>query len=205
MTPLETLTKNRASSASTKKNSLVLGFVAALGLVAATFVGANRASAFNLLGPRWGGTPTMGCCAELGVFTFTETSFLDPNDFNAFSNAYVSWNNVNSGANVNWVFTSNMNATAGDVDQPGVTWDGIANWAATGEFFDTNFVLLNIAFTAAYDWETRTGVAAHEIGHQMGLDHAGSCALMTPDTPTRRTCNVFTPQADDVAGINSMY
>ncbi len=64
---------------------------------------------------------------------------------------------------------------------------------------------LNAAYTSGYSADKREGVAAHEVGHTLGLAHSSTCVLMNPTTPDRTNCGVFTPQQDDVDGVQAIY
>ncbi len=81
----------------------------------------NSASAYNLLGIRWAGTPASGCCAALNA---QYASTFQPGDKAAFDNARSAWN----GSSANVIFTSGSSAlTVGDTVNSAVGWDGITN------------------------------------------------------------------------------
>ncbi|MER7671792.1 matrixin family metalloprotease [Kitasatospora sp. NPDC096128] len=62
---------------------------------------------------------------------------------------------------------------------------------------------LNTHYTQNYNAWTIKGIAVHELGHAMGIDHVSDHnAVMHPDAPGR---NVNTPSADDTNGINALY
>ena len=77
---------------------------------------------------------------------------------------------------------------------------------------------LNTHFTSGYVANKVRSVAAHEIGHYLGLAHrsgsicvngtppTGDVTLMNPYTSTRYTaCGVYTPIVDDRNGVNYLY
>jgi len=56
----------------------------------------------------------------------------------------------------------------------------------------------------------RRSVMNHEIGHAMGIDHAGGSGcngqpIMYRTSARYFTCGHIKPQADDVNGINAIY
>jgi predicted Zn-dependent protease len=64
---------------------------------------------------------------------------------------------------------------------------------------------LNSFFTGTYSQTIIDGVAAHEVGHVLGLNHSNACVLMQPSTLLRNACNVYGPVQDDINGVNSLY
>jgi len=65
---------------------------------------------------------------------------------------------------------------------------------------------LNMYWTDDYDLNWRKSVAGHELGHALGLLHVSGAKLMNGyDTTRCETYGVFTPQADDINGVNAMY
>jgi len=49
----------------------------------------------------------------------------------------------------------------------------------------------------------RRGTAGHELGHAFGLAHPGSAQVLM--NPYRDRSSVYTPQTDDINGINYLY
>lgn len=64
-------------------------------------------------------------------------------------------------------------------------------------------VVLNWSLVSGYSAAKRQGVAAHELGHALGLAHNGSSAAILMYPYDSRT--VTTPQSDDKAGVNAIY
>lgn len=186
-----------------KRGRLVL---LALLIVTSLTTAENSASAYNLLGIRWAGTPTSGCCAALNV---QYASTFQPGDRDAFDNARGAWN----GSSANVIFTSGSSAlTVGDTVNSSVGWDGITNSTyntcpspLTGYCFVSSNVYLNYYYTSGYTPSVSQGVAAHELGHAIGLDHYPYCDLMNGYTPSRILCGIAGPVLDDINGVNSLY
>ena len=166
----------------------------------ATFLG-GPANAYNLEGPKWSGTPNSGCCAYIhaspnGAADSSGLNIMSSFDADGFRNA---WNG--SPANVILDFHSGA-LTLYDPTVSNVSWDGYTTWSYSGSSFNNAQVKLNTYYTRNESASEIQGVAAHELGHAMGIGHVSSCALMYPNTPR---CGIDTPTSDDVNGINALY
>lgn len=182
--------------------SLVAGVV----MMLVTVFGIGPAMAYNLEGARWDNTPTSGCCATIHV---QYSSAWYPGDSAAVDNARGAWNA--SPANV-WLDNHSGALTADDTYNSSVGWDGITYWGTHGcgflwwgTCFSYANVYLNYYYTRNYSSSSTQGVAAHELGHAIGLAHTNGCVLMTPNTGDRNNCGIYGPVSDDVNGINSLY
>lgn len=164
------------------------------------------ALAYHLEGPRWSSQRSSGCCA---TFYVQYSSAFYSGDKAGFDNGRAAWNG--SPANVLF-YSGSSSITVDDTNNSSVGWDGITNWhwSSCGflwqdECFDYAHVLLNYHFTQNDSASTIKGIAAHELGHAIGLAHTNGCVLMTPYTSTRNSCGIYTPTSDDVNGVNSLY
>lgn len=63
-------------------------------------------------------------------------------------------------------------------------------------------IYLNTFYLQSTSYDKDIGVAAHEIGHSIGLKHVRGNFLMTPSSWGR---TVTSPQSDDVNGVNYIY
>lgn len=141
-----------------------------------------------------------------GAFGWTDNAAGDGH--NAFLAAKNGWNNTNTKINLSGsgsgIITDNPNlGNTGD--------DGITHYACTSGRFDYAHSDLNSYYTAYYAGTQRQSVAAHEFGHAFGLSHSNQSVcpgmpLMDGTTSVRwGQCGVYTPQSDDVNGINHIY
>lgn len=149
--------------------------------------GTQQASAYVLTGQKWGSSSV----------TYNISS-------GAWATAVSSWNvKVSS---VQFVKSSSAKLALGTANNSSVTWDGLAEWShSSGQITDAR-ARLNNAYVKNYSTAKVKSVAVHELGHILGLAHRSGCVLMNPTTSARfDSCNVNTAQADDVAGVNSLY
>lgn len=186
-----------------KRSRIAQMVLVCLVVLTATFLG-GPANAYNLEGAKWAGTPNSGCCATIhaspnGAADSSGLNIMSPFDAAGFRNALNAWNG--SPANVLLDFHSGA-LTLYDPTVSNVSWDGYTTWSTSGGYFNNAQVKLNTYYTRNYSAAWIQGVAAHELGHAMGIGHVSSCALMYPNTPR---CGIDTPTSDDVNGINALY
>ena len=121
-------------------------------------------------------------------------------DKQGWIDGYTAWNN----ANTHIRFSANGGALiVHDTYRSDVTWDGITYYSinAFGYFTGVD-TYLNYYYTQGYSRGTIQQVAAHELGHSVGLDHVNTCVLMNPVTGSR--CGDI-PRQDDINGVNHLY
>lgn len=177
-------------------------FVTAVVATVVALAGAP-ALAYHLEGPKWENTPNSGCCATIHV---QYSSAFYSGDRAAFDGARSAWNG--SAANVLLPAASGA-LTVDDTYDSNVSWDGITYWGWhrscpwCQKYFSYANVYLNYYYTSGYSAATKQGVAAHELGHAIGLDHTNGCVLMNPYTSSR--CGITGPVTDDINGTNALY
>ncbi len=172
------------------RRAIARRFIVAAAMVSLFTVGVTApAQAYNLTGAKWssGNIPVQISATYSGTAS-------------AWLNSIDAWNytDVNMTRPV-----GNQPFQMYDVNFSDVTWDGLTTWSpATGTLQSVGSEL-NYYYTKNYAATTTQGVAAHEIGHGLGLAHRSGCYLMNPYTSER--CGIYNPTADEVAGVNALY
>jgi len=175
-----------------------------LSVMTLSFTFAPSASAYALEGYKWGVPEGPGtCCATINVY-FEAMGYIT--DYHGWVDGFNAWNASPALMYLGDNYDPNDGLHVADVDDVSVPWDGLTQWRVTSDGYFTQVrAYLNYYFTQDYDAGTIQGVATHEFGHSVGLAHSPGCVVMTPYTQTRFNCNVTTPTADDVNGINAIY
>ncbi len=155
------------------------------------------------------------CAADFAGCTITSVTTLGASYVTAIQNAFNAWAAV---ANLTFVQVADDNApfnaatTSGDIRLGMHTFDGPSGTLAHGFFppNNGNTAAGDVHFDVAENWvNTFVGpgidmfqVAAHELGHALGLNHT---------TVANSLMNAFYseafvgPQADDIAGMQFIY
>lgn len=78
---------------------------------------------------------------------------------------------------------------------------GWTSQTSSGGTLTSRHVCGNTMVLAGYTANQKRAVFTHEIGHALGLAHVGSASAIMYEYVT----SLFTPQSDDIAGVNNLY
>ena len=124
-----------------------------------------------------------------------------------WNDAIYNWNQQSIVPNFDAKVTSGHDVEFKEIWDPDTDNDGYAFWShdSSRQIYYA-YAWINSAYTQKYSSLKARSVASHEIGHILGLDHTSVCSLMESKTSDRYDrCGVYTPQADDLRGINNLY
>lgn len=103
---------------------------------------------------------------------------------------------------------SSNNVGLNDVYYSAVAWDGTHDHSPGhgSNPYSFGWGTLNWYYVHTYSSNAAQSVAAHELGHIVGLAHSTGAKIMNSSTSSRYyTHGVYTPQTDDVNGVNAIY
>lgn len=185
---------------------LALLVVLVLAALTGTYATARPASAYSI-GPCPYGWHTM---ANGGQFWWNDQATQPAYD--AFNYGASSWTStptkvwlVGPGTGAAGIYTNNYNY--GNNGYDGITY---YTGCSGGWFYDSNTSYLNSYYTYWYSYYERISVATHELGHAIGLGHSNpplcnGVPVMYYSTDRYVQCGIYTPQQDDVNGLNHLY
>ena len=137
------------------------------------------------------------------------------------SSAVLSWNAINttSSSDVDVAFSKISGVSGAEIifmttNRGANGWSGFTyyhdangNYINEGGYPNKNYtycsVLLNTHYLQGRTNQRRINVCAHEMGHALGLMHGPSGSLMESGISSVTTLRK--PQADDIAGVRSIY
>lgn len=147
----------------------------------------------------------IGCKWSSSTVTWNYATGLQSTDVTAWTNSASSWTSATD-ADYSKVTSRTPNVYCTYQNDSGVDWDGLTYYNQSGGYFTSCTCYLNHYYTDNYVANKRRSVAGHELGHALGLNEYVGPALMHPLTYTRYDLNgYYTPQTDDINGVNYLY
>jgi len=157
-------------------------------------------------------TPAMAYNVEACAYSSATVHYYDGSSYaTATRDAAEAWTATSTPINMESVGDSGTYQFSVVTANFGSGHDGLTYYTCSGGYmsnFQTSYY--NSFYTSGYSTTARKQLMVHEMGHELGLDHAGTstCSgqpIMYPNSSRYFTCNHQNPQPDDIDGINSLY
>lgn len=170
-------------------------------IVLALMVPITSASAYNLLGYHW--PKSVG---KTYILKVKYNTTLPSAAKTAFDSAVSDWNSAQTKINIDLSISNtlspNVLTTENVADQ---SLYGDTSWSYIGTEFISFTAMVNIGNSDVVNkTNTARSAAGHELGHALGLDHTYPPYLSIMNSSRDREV-VYTPQNDDISGINALY
>ena len=160
-------------------------------------------SAYNLIGYYW-----EGHVLPDPLYFFIEDD-VSTESWTGWYNGHEEWNEAQNSP-TNFALTDNIYYALVDAFYSYDSVMGISGqtWyspSSPGDITSASVTLYEY-ITNGYPYYKRVSVAAHEFGHVLGLAHNSGAYLMESSDYTRyNTYGIYSPQTDDVDGVNYLY
>jgi|LSQX01.3.fsa_nt_gb hypothetical protein len=178
------------------KSNRKLFTVFTLGLIM-SLIGIIPVYAYNLTGYKW----------PSSTIKYYYDNYNSSRGKSYISSGASAWN----GTDATYSFNASYNIYASEVSMPNVEWDGLTQGTASGSYYNSLTISLNMAKTQTWNSDgALKSVSVHEFGHGLGLHENGTTKTImnayTWGTNSRYGgYGLTTPQTDDINGANSIY
>ncbi|WCR25818.1 M57 family metalloprotease [Paenibacillus thiaminolyticus] len=160
-------------------------------------------SSYSYNGYKWGKVSNLNVCMDPS--TKDKTSSGDT--YSSISNdAFSKWT---SGLNNKIMFSdtkSSCQIYVQSYSYGNIDWIGQATYVPTvpgGSTFASVSIQLNRTYMDNYSFEYNRGIAAHEIGHSLGLSHVIDTSQIMCPLIDGRTVSI--PNSGDITGVKRLY